>query len=277
MVTVDPVGAGFSHIVTNDHLSSMLGYTCAMKITALALAGLFLLPLSPNSTAMTMAREGDTLVMSGKVNPEDLDQFRRQLADGDLHLVVLAESPGGDLRAALWIANKITELKINTAVMGHCASSCAVIFMGGVERQMMDGPKLARTRLGFHGPHKKSDKSVSEKGAEKTRTWLRTASQGKFDGELLDRAMNIQAAEDIMFFYYPREGVPVSTWFCKAGAKPRPKACDAIPDADLFKAGILTTPKLLAMDTPIGRAAAAAPPAKDAGEVAEPGKSLEQK
>jgi hypothetical protein len=248
-----------------------------MKRIALALAAMFLLLLSLSSTAMTMAREGDTLVMSGKVVPDDLDQFRRQLAEGDLHLVVLAESPGGDLRAALWIARKISALKINTAVMGHCASSCAVIFMGGAERQMMDSPKLARTRLGFHGPHKKSDKSVSERGAETTRIWLRTASQGKFDGELLDRAMNIQAAEDIMFFYYPREGAPVSTWFCKAGTKPRPKACDAIPDTDLFKVGILTTPKLLAMDTPVGRAAAAAPPAKDAGEITEPAKLINEK
>lgn len=248
-----------------------------MRRIALALLAKFLMLLSLSSAAMTMVREGDTLVMSGKVMPDDLEQFRRQLAEGELRLVVLAESPGGDLRAALWIARKISQLNINTAVMGHCASSCAVIFMGGVERQMMDSPKLARTRLGFHGPHKRSDKSVSERGAETTRAWLRTASQGKFDGELLDRAMNIQAAEDIMFFYYPREGAPVSTWFCKAGAKPRPSACDAIPDTDLFKAGILTTPKLLAMDTPVGRAAAVAPPAKDTGDAPEPPKPFEEK
>ncbi len=184
--------------------------------------------------------------------------------------MVLAESGGGDLRAALWIARRISENKINTGVIGHCASSCAVIFMGGIERQMMDSPKLARTRLGFHGPHKRSDRSVSERGAESTRTWLQQASQGKFDGELLDRAMHIEQAEDIMFFYYPRENAPVSTWFCKAGIKPRPLGCEAIPSTDLFKAGILTTAKLLPMDTSVGRAAAEAPPAKDAGEAAEP-------
>ena len=248
-----------------------------MKRIALALAGLFLLGFSSASAAMTMAREGDTLVMTGKVVREDLDSFRRQLADDTLHQVILAESPGGDLRAALWIANKISERKMNTAVMGHCASSCAVIFMGGIERQMMDSPKLARTRLGFHGPHKKSDRSVSERGAESTRAWLRLASHGKFDGELLDRAMNIQKAEDIMFFYYPREGVSVSTWFCKSGVKPRPRGCDEIPGADLFTAGILTTARLLPMDTPIGRDAAEAPPAKDAGEAPEPAASAEGK
>jgi hypothetical protein len=89
--------------------------------------------------------------------------------------------------------------------------------------------------------------------------------------------MNIQKAEDIMFFYYPREGAPVSTWFCKAGAKPRPRGCDEIPDADLFKAGILTTAKLLSMNTPVGRTAAEAPPAKDAGEAPEPAVSADGK
>lgn len=248
-----------------------------MKKIAHILGSLFLIGLAHTSSAMSMAREGDTLVMTGKILPEDLDSFRHQLADGSLHQVILAESPGGDLRAALWIARRISEHKINTAVMGHCASSCAVIFMGGVERQMMDSPKLDRTRLGFHGPHKKSDRSVSERGGVSTRAWLQLASQGKFDGALLDRAMNIQKAEDIMFFYYPREGAPVSTWFCKAGAKPRPRGCDEIPEADLFKAGILTTPKLLSMNTPVGRAAVEAPPAKDAGEAPEPAASADGK
>jgi hypothetical protein len=243
-----------------------LSYTCQMKKIAWAWAALFLIALSQPALAMTMARAGDTLFMTGKVVPDDLESFRRELEGGPIRLVILAESPGGDLRAGLWIARKISESKINTAVMGHCASSCAVIFMGGVERQMMDSPKLDRTRLGFHGPHKKSDRSISERGAKSTRAWLQAASQGKFDGELLDRAMNIEKAEDIMFFYYPREGAPVSTWFCRSGVKPRPRACDEIPDVDLFKAGILTTAKLLPMDTPTGRAAAAAPPAKDAGE-----------
>jgi hypothetical protein len=248
-----------------------------MKTIALLLAGLILLGLSPAPRAMTMAREGDTLVMSGKVVPEDLEAFRVQLADGNLRLVVLAESGGGDLRAALWIARRISERKINTGVIGHCASSCAVIFMGGAERQMMDSPKLERTRLGFHGPHKKADRSVSERGAVSTRAWLQQASQGKFDGALLDRAMHIEKAEDIMFFYYPREGATVSTWFCKAGTKPRPRGCDEIPEADLFSAGILTTAKLLPMDTPIGRAAAAAPPAKDTGEATVPASLAEGK
>ena len=89
--------------------------------------------------------------------------------------------------------------------------------------------------------------------------------------------MNIQLAKDNMFFYYPREGAAVSTWFCKAGAKPRPRVCDAIPDTDLFKAGILTTAKLLAMDTPIGRTAAAAPPATDAGEAQAHAHVLDEK
>ncbi len=240
-----------------------------MKKSISFLAGLILLGASSMSLAMTMAREGDTLVMMGKVVPDDLDQFRRLLAEGNVRQVVLAESPGGDLRAALWIARKINELNINTAVMGHCASSCAVIFMGGIERQMIDSPKLERTRLGFHGPHKRSDRSVSVRGALSTRAWLQRSSQGKFDGALLDRAMLIEKPEDIMLFYYPREGVPVSTWFCKSGVKPRPRGCDEIPDTDVFKAGILTTAKLLPLETPIGRAAAAAPPAKDAGETPE--------
>ena len=215
--------------------------------------------------AMTMERDGATLLMSGIVSSSDRDRFKDQLDDGTLRLVILSESAGGDLNAAMWIAHEIRNRKINTAVDGLCASACAIIFMGGEARQMLDGENLARTRLGFHGAHKAANRRVSERDSERMRAWLYEASNGKFNGRLLDRAITIHSPEDMMFFYYPRQD-RISAWFCAAGAEPRPSACDTLRGIDILKAGILTTTKLLAMDVPAGRTAPAMPPARGADD-----------
>jgi hypothetical protein len=200
--------------------------------------------------AMEVARQGDTMVMMGKVVPEDLESFKAQLAAGPLRTVILANNPGGDLRAALWIARQISAHKITTVVQGACISACAVMFMGGQVRQMMDGVALHLNRIGFHGAHKKDDYSISEKGSEAAGAWIREASGGKFSGELLERAMKIRLAADVMFFYYPRPG-RTSAFFCPVGAKPRPTACEQLPDTDALKAGVLTTAELYSPITPL--------------------------
>lgn len=191
-----------------------------------------------------MEREGATLLMTGIVSAFDRERFKDQLDEGNLRQVILSESAGGDLNAAMWIAREIRSHKINTAVDGLCASACAIIFMGGESRQMLDGQNLARTRLGFHGAHRAINRHVSERDSERMRAWLYEASNGKFNGRLLDRAITIHSPEDMMFFYYPSRD-RISAWFCPAGAEPRPSGCDTIRGTDVLKAGILTTPILL--------------------------------
>jgi hypothetical protein len=45
--------------------------------------------------AMTMLRQGDTMVLAGPVVPDDAGQFRKKLAEGPLKRVILLSSHGG--------------------------------------------------------------------------------------------------------------------------------------------------------------------------------------
>jgi hypothetical protein len=203
-----------------------------------------LLTSTLTASAMTIQRANDVLLLSGKVVKEDLKSFRSELAQGDVSLVILVESPGGDIGAAYGIADIIRKRQIKTGVYGACSSSCALMFMGGVERQMLAGEKLKLTRLGFHGPHKKGTKEISEEGAPRLRDWLYVASNKKFDGELLDTAMFINNPNDMLLFYYPK-AEQNSVYFCPEGAKPRPAACKVLSGQDALQSGILTSLELI--------------------------------
>ena len=236
------------------------------KLLTAALAALPLLASLGNAQAMVMIREGDTVVLAGPVVAEDGDKFRRLLAQGPLTRVILLGSRGGSMSGGLSVANQIRAQGINTVVAGPCSSSCAVIFMGGVERQMMGGKTLAQTRLGFHGPHNHTTKAVTARGADQMYDWLEKKSDGKFSGELLDRAMRITHAGDILFFYYtdPQQSPDQpGVVFCPEHVRLR-SLCQQFPGVDAFSAGVLTTRTLFPPDTPIYATALAAQPPQEA-------------
>ena len=214
-----------------------------------ALLGAALILHGVPANAMTMLRSNDTLVLYGKVETEDTQRFRRNLSDGEVHTVVLTESPGGDLGAAYGIAQLIKGRKINTAVQGNCFSSCAIMFMAGTERRMLDSKNLAGTRLGFHGPHNKQTREVSTEAIPKLREWLLKATDGKFPEELLDQAMYIKRASDMMLFYYPgADKKKGNIRFCTEGTLANPRKCETIEGHDIISVGILTTAELLKVE-----------------------------
>ncbi|MBC3921012.1 ATP-dependent Clp protease proteolytic subunit [Undibacterium sp. CY18W] len=201
--------------------------------------------LSGNATAMTMLRSNQTLILFGKVVPEDSQQFRKKLEEGPVKTVVMTESPGGDMRAAYAIADLITEGKMNTAVNGSCMSACALIFMAGTERQMLASKHLEKTRLGFHGPHNKRTKEIATASIPRFREWLLKVTQGQFPEEVLDRALNIERAGDMMFFYYPNQNYLGDIRFCTEGSL----RCETLNGYNIVKIGILTTTDLLKVES----------------------------
>ncbi|MFZ6640016.1 hypothetical protein ACO0LL_09775 [Undibacterium sp. TC4M20W] len=204
---------------------------------------------SQPAAAMTMLRANDTLILYGRVVADDAQRFRRNLSGGEVHNVVLSESPGGDLNAAYGIAQLIRGRKINTAVQGNCFSSCAIIFMAGTERRMLDSKNLANTKLGFHGPHNKETHEVSTEAIPKLREWLLNATDGKFPDALLDQAMYIKSAGDMMFFHYPgADKKRGNIRFCTAGKLDHPRKCETIEGYDVVSVGILTTAELLKVE-----------------------------
>jgi len=193
---------------------------------------------------MSMVRSYETLILFGGVEPDDAERFRKHLENGVVKQVVLSESPGGDMRAAYAIADLITANKINTAVQGNCFSACAMIFMAGVKRQMVAGKALPRTRLGFHGPHNKHTHEVMKAAIPHLREWLLAATQGKFPEEILNRAMYIDRAGDMLLFYYPGQSRFGDIRFCTEGSV----RCEGVKGYDIVSVGIQTA-DLLDTDT----------------------------
>ncbi|MFZ6656917.1 ATP-dependent Clp protease proteolytic subunit [Undibacterium sp. TJN19] len=197
--------------------------------------------LTAPASAMSMVRSNETLILFGGVEPSDAELFRKNLEKGPVKHVLLSESPGGDMGAAFAIAGLIKENKINTIVRGNCYSSCAIIFMAGVERQMLAGKALPQTRLGFHGPHQKQTKEVLKAAIPQLREWLLKVTNGKFPQEILDRAMYINRAGDMLLFYYPNQSRFGDIRFCTEGSL----RCDNIEGYDIVSIGILTTADLV--------------------------------
>jgi len=71
---------------------------------------------------------------------------------------LLLESPGGSLDDGIELGKAVRLKRLRTLTRETCASACALIFLGGVERLLV-GPKA---RIGFHQAartHEREDKT----------------------------------------------------------------------------------------------------------------------
>lgn len=94
-----------------------------------------------------LGRDG-RLIATGTVMPGAADAFAAEIEKrGGYVKTVVLHSPGGSVQDALRIGRLIRERKFSTEVAdgSYCASSCPLIFAGGVERTA--GPKAA---IGVH-------------------------------------------------------------------------------------------------------------------------------
>ncbi len=78
------------------------------------------------------------LMATGAINFGTADQFAGEVAKrGSYIKTVVLRSPGGSVRDALAMGRLIRDKKFSTEVEGgrYCASSCPLVFAGGVERR----------------------------------------------------------------------------------------------------------------------------------------------
>ena len=97
--------------------------------------------------AFELANDG-RLIATGTIDPGAAERFAAEIGKrGSYVKTVVLHSPGGSVQDALKIGRLIRERKFNTEVEdgAYCASSCPLIFAGGVER--IAAPKAA---IGVH-------------------------------------------------------------------------------------------------------------------------------
>jgi hypothetical protein len=68
----------------------------------------------------------------GHINPGDLATFERYTENVDpAATLVIVTGPGGNLAAGIGMGLRVHQKKLIVGVMGKCASSCALIWIGG--------------------------------------------------------------------------------------------------------------------------------------------------
>lgn len=98
------------------------------------------------------------IALTGKITPGDATRLSRAVTGEDSWIVVL-DSPGGDYKEGLALAELFKQRKIRTVVRNgmRCLSACAIAFLGGSALGEEGTEPFARSigqtsRLGFHAP-----------------------------------------------------------------------------------------------------------------------------
>jgi hypothetical protein len=109
------------------------------------------LPQPEGAMAKPMTFElvgGGRLMATGTITPGMSDAFAAEIAKrGDYIRTVVLNSPGGSVTDALAMGRLVREKKLATEVEAgkYCASSCPLVFAGGVERRVGD-----KAAIGVH-------------------------------------------------------------------------------------------------------------------------------
>lgn len=217
----------------------------ANRILAAFLAFLSLLPLA---RAMEFHVVGDTLVMSGPVVGDDLARLRTHLAAQRFSLVLLHDSPGGDLWNGYQIGNRIREENLPTAVSGKCESACGLIFLSGVQRSFTNGKPPAQTMVGLHGAYSVETHRPLPELSPRMAYVIRTMTDEKYPDDLLQRTVYPRHADDIVYAFHPSRyaadapGRGIVECLKQAGADFK---CTMVQGLDAVGIGVITNPEVM--------------------------------
>ncbi len=126
-------------------MKSKLFFAVGLVISLSAQADVSLHPL--------VSGERDALWISGQISPNDPAALKKHL---QRHHIVLLDSPGGDVHAAIELGRILRRMS-NTAVVYPekvCASACVFVLAGAVD-------KMIYGKVGIHRPYQPNDKIVS--------------------------------------------------------------------------------------------------------------------
>lgn len=220
---------------------------------ALALAACIAL-LGASASAMEFKLIGSTLVMSGPVEGSDLARLKDQLATKAVKLVVLHESPGGDLWNGLQLGERIRDEELPTAVSGKCQSACGLIFLGGVRRSFTDGRPLETSMVGLHGAfHRETRQAMTEMGP-KMSYFMRRMTGNKYPSDLADRTVYPKDPRNFIFFFHPGRFANASKQMgvmeCEIQTDAKFK-CTMLPEADSLAFGVITEAEITPLDAQV--------------------------
>jgi len=203
------------------------------------------------SYAMDFRLVGSTLVMSGPVVSDDLARLKDHLATGKVKLIVLHQSPGGDLWNGFRLGERIRDEKIPTAVSGKCESACGLIYLRGVTRSFTDARPIGQTMVGLHGAHHQETKERLTQMSYQISHLIRRMTSDKYPSDLLDRTVYPNNPRDFVYFFHPKRfpanSKPQGVMECQLQADRRFK-CTMVDSLDAISVGVVTDPEILQLD-----------------------------
>jgi hypothetical protein len=221
--------------------------------------------LACGAQAMEFRQAGDTLVMSGPVDAGDLVRLRNHLAEHRVSLVLLHDSPGGDLWNGYQLGHRIREEGLPTAVSGKCESACALIFLAGTERSFSDGRPQAMTMVGLHGAHANDTRRPLPELSPRMAYMIRSMTAWKYPADLLQRTVYPRNAEDMVYAFHPGRYAADAKGRGIVECLKRPAEgfdCAMLEGLDALGIGVITNPEVLQLPQEVKHALeGSAPPA----------------
>jgi len=209
---------------------------------------------APAARAMEFHRVDDILVLSGAVDGGDLVKLRNALAGGRPALVVLHESPGGDLWNGYQVGNRIRDEGLPTAVSGRCESACGLIFLSGSERFFSDGRPIAQTMVGLHGAHSVDTKEPLPELGPRMAYVIRAMTDRKYPADLLQRTVYPRNAEDMVYAFHPGRYPLTAKARGVVECLKQPDVsfqCNMLDGLDALGIGVITNAELLQLPEPV--------------------------
>lgn len=202
---------------------------------------------------MMIEVHGERIFAMGSIGEEgDLQRFSEALATPGVTELVLVNSPGGQLRAAMGMARLIVPRKLRTVAVGRCMSACSILFMAGAQRQFGSGVNPLTTMVGFHGAHRRSTKEVDPALQPQLFAYYKQRFGPKFDEVVMSQAL--YGIVDAGGFLRVREmqrnkEVLRTPFFCPSSNTAR-KDCVSHEGKDAYSLGVVTSSETLAMTLP---------------------------
>jgi hypothetical protein len=200
----------------------MLGKGGRMTRAVLGLALLLAVVLARSTSAlgMTMAVDGDRVVMSGTVVGNECGRLQSLMQQTVIRTVVLMQSYGGNAEAGYCVGVLIRSHGLDTEISGSRNSSCSRMWLGGVS-WTLDGKNA---RVGLHGNCRNG---MLEAGAPtRLRSWI--PNYAPVNQELMERWTTLPTNHDVMYFYNDHAEL------CESGQ------CTPLPGWNAVTAGLAT-------------------------------------
>jgi rhodanese-related sulfurtransferase len=219
----------------------------AMKLMIAPLAAVIFAVIGLPAVAMNMTLEGDRLYMSKGIGIDDYIKYKEMVKGKEIRTVVLSNSPGGNIKAAIAIADDMIERNVTTVVAGRCLSSCTILFLAGKERQFASRYPVSMSTLGFHSTY-----DMPSGGYQNPLLWADVYSYYKRRlGDSLDDSVIYRAMRDISnnsgfaYLYHPTFRMDGS--FCEGIVG---KECEKLVGKNALSQGVITQAALSNVEIP---------------------------